>query len=55
MEKSMAQIVKASLEANMRRSQADLAMDQAEKESPIDNMDCSQTGFPRLYDKNEMN
>ena len=58
MEESRAQIAKASLEktmVDMRRSQADLAMVQDEKEILIDDIDYSQVGLPRLYVQNEIN
>ena len=50
-------MAKASLEktmAELRRSQIDLAMVQAENEISITDMDHSQDGLPRFYAQHEM-
>ena len=57
MEESRAQMAKESLEKTMtevRRSQANLTMVQAENEILMGDMDYSQDGLPRFYFQNEM-
>ena len=57
MEESRAQMAKESLEKTMtevRRSQANLTMVQAENEILMGDMDYSQDGLPRFYVQNEM-
>ena len=57
MEESRAQMTKESIEKTMtevRRSQANLTMVQAENEILMGDMDYSQDGLPRFYVQNEM-